>query len=383
MASQAGLITPRLKQPQATVDKLRERIQDGHYIVGERLPAERELTEDLRVHRRIVRAAIVQLEKEGLLNRRPNCRPIVQANHPTPTMTAEFQTPASRLVAFVMYQEEGQDRADTGQKRMFWGMNQALGRAGYHAVFLELGGTVDTPEQKFEFEAHHMRYALEHGFGGVVFYAYSHNRNRDLIREVSRRLPLILIDRMVPGVDVDYVGLQNHGAMLEATNYAIAQGHQRIAYVTTNDAINTVQDRLQGYLEAMQTAFPDKYYEMVLPLPAVGGSWPLFNTVFKLPDYERPTALICVNDYEAAHAAYRLGQLGLKVPEDVSIIGCDNIVESLSPSVGLTTIEQPFDEIGREAARLFIRRIKSPDSLPSFVEVPSKLIIRDSVIKLN
>jgi DNA-binding LacI/PurR family transcriptional regulator len=378
MSSRPAYTSLKSQQPQATVKKLRDRIRNGSYTIGQWLPTERDLMQELKVQRRVVRTAVAQLEQEGLLSRRPNCRPIVQAAPSQETSGSPYQVDASRLVALIMYHGGALERVDSAQQRIFWGMNVALAGAGYHAIFLDLGANVGTAQANAAVEASHLRYVMEHGFGGAVFYAYAYNMNRELIHEVSRALPLILIDRTVPGIDADYVGVENRQAMFDATKYLVGLGHKRIAYVTTYEPINTVLDRLKGYLGALQDEVDDDVYERVLLIPFVGKPWPVFDTLFSRPAEERPTAVVCVNDYEAVRVHERLQLLNLKVPDDVSIIGCDNIVQELSPGLGLTTIAQPFEAIGEEAVRLFLRRKQIFDPPLSHVELPSKLIIRQS-----
>jgi len=370
--------------PSKVAGTLRERIRSGYYPAGERLPAERFLEEDLNVDRRVVRAAIAELDKEGLLVRRPNCRPIVQV---LPTQTSESdeprtvsQFPSSRLVALVMWHGGPGEDAGTAQQRIFWGMNQALGQAGYHGVFLDLGEEVGNEEQNAEREAMHLRYALDHGFGGILFYAYANNSNRELIQEVSRRMPLVLIDRMVPGVESDFVGSENLQSMFDATTHLMSLGHKRIAYVTKGDSINTIHERLWGYLTAMRGANSTSENEMVITAPATGNTaWPVFDAVFRLPAGQRPTAVLCVNDDEAVRVANRLLELGLQVPDDVSLIGFDNIVRTLPSGVAFTTVAQPFEDIGKAATKLFLRRMTDPSALPIHIELPTQMISRDSV----
>ena len=102
--------SPRRSQKRANdavAGVLRDRIRSGDYRDGEWLPTERVLTEDLRAHRSVVRGALALLEKEGLILRRPHCRPIVQSssaqaqnNAPAPSASP---SPASRFVALVMW----------------------------------------------------------------------------------------------------------------------------------------------------------------------------------------------------------------------------------------------------------------------------------------
>ena len=362
---------------------LRDRIRSGHYQVGEWLPTERVLTEDLHVHRRVVRDALTQLESEGLILRRPHCRPIVQdIERQAPAANTGITAspfPTSRFVALVMWHGGDLEQGNSAQQRIFWGMNEALGTAGYHGVFLDLGDRVRTEPENAQREAAHLKYVLDHAFGGVVFYSYAYQANRDLIREVSRRVPFVLLDRTLPGVETDFVGTANHQAMYDAAQHLIRQGHRRIAYVTKAEPIDTVQDRLQGYLHAIHEADPGGAYEMVLTAPwHAAKRWPNFDAVFRLPAEERPTAVLCVNDYTAVMVAEHLATRNLAVPQDVSVIGFDNIVPTLPQGVGLTTVAQPFEDIGRTAAELIIRRLEKPSVPLADIHLPAQILVRES-----
>jgi len=371
----------------AAVATLQEDIRAGRYSDGERLPSERELSEKMGVHRRVIRSAIAQLIQEGLVSRRPYCSPVVQAppmrspqRFPQQVSSARMpKSSASRFVALIIWHGGPLERGRTVQQRIFWGMNQALEKAGFHAVFLNLGDEIGTEQENAVREAAHLRYILDQGFGGAVFYPYAYQSNRELIQEVSQRLPLCLIDRMLPGVQADFVGTENYQGMFDATTHLIQQGHRRIAYLTKSESINPVQDRLRGYQHALYAAFHTDRDELVLLAPSFNGEeWPLFDTVFRLPEGERPTAAIGFNDYEAERTMRRLHQLHLSVPRDVALVGFDDIARTLSNGIGLTSVAQPFEDVGRTAADLFLRRIENPASAPIHIDLPNHLVIRDS-----
>ncbi len=385
----------RLRASDRVAGILSDRIRSGVYSAGDLLPTERALAEDLRVHRRSVRNAIDQLVQEGLVFQRPNCRPTVV---PSPPEEAEQAAPraterigrraasrisASNLVALLMWHGGGPlEHAGTSQQRIFWGMNQSLTRAGCHAVFLDLGGRIGTEEDNAAREAEHLRYVRDQGFGGALFYPYAYRRNSELVREVSRSVPLVLLDRRIPGVNVDFVGIENHDALFGVTEHLIAQGHRRIAYVTRSEPIRSVQDRAEGYLDAMRGADADGVSEMILHVPSYGDgddrSWTLVDAVFRLPEGQRPTAAACFTDYMAVSLAARLEFLGLSVPGDVALTGFDNIVPTLPNGIGLTTVAQPYEEIGTRAVELLMRRIRNRHAPPLSVELPTPLIVRAS-----
>ena len=380
---------PPVRVSERVVGILSDRIQSGAYSAGHLLPTERALAADLGVHRRSVRAAIDYLVQEGLVSRRPNCRPMVagaglrpfeSSDSPATPRTAN-RISAANLIALIMWHGGGPlEHAGTSQQRIFWGMNQSLTKLGYHAVFLDLGGQIGSEEENAVREAGHLRYIRDQGFGGALFYPYAYRSNRELVREVSRAVPLVLLDRKISGVDTDFVGIENRRAMFEVTEHLIAQGHRRIAHITRSEPIQSVQDRVQGYLDAMHGAGASERTEMLLTVPSYHDEryWTVLDAVFRLPKEQRPTAAACVTDYMAVGFAEHLESLGLSSPGDVAVTGFDNIVPTLPNGVGLTTAAQPYEEIGMAAVELLMRRIKNRHAPPMSVELPARLIVRGS-----
>lgn len=274
------------------------------------------------------------------------------------------------------------ENAGTSQQRIFRGMNQSLMKAGYHAVFLDLGDVLRPEREIAAQEAEHLRYIQSQGFGGALFYPYAYRANRDLVEEVSRSVPLVLLDRRISGVTADLVGVENREALCEVTRHLIAQGHQRIAYVTRQEPIQPVQDRIEGYLHAMRERDDLDLKEMILTVPPheQEEAWAVVDLVFHQPEGQRPTAAVCFTDYLAVSLAERLEFLGLSVPEDVALTGFDDIVPALPNGLGLTTMAQPYESIGMTAVELLMRRMKDASALPKSVSLPARLIARASSI---
>lgn len=362
---------------------LERRINDGRYLPGHWLPTEREMADEFGVHRRTIRGAIIHLAQAGRLICRPRCRPLVAGDY-QPSVEqarsieanpAQKDSAGSRLVALIMWHGGFEPRA-SAQQRIFWGFNRVLSQAGYHGVFLDLGEEIESEDENAAREAARLQYALDHNFAGIVFYPYAYRRNRGLIREVARRLPFVLIDRQIPGVEADYVGIDNLRAMQDATAHLMAQGHSRIALVTRSEPINTVQDRISGYREAMRSAEPPAP-DHVLTVDS-DLEWSMFDLIFRLPASERPTALLCVNDYLALQVAERVEALGVRVPDDVALVGFDDLVQTLRTGIGLTSVAQPFEEIGSNAARFVMDRVANPKLHARHVELPASVSVRGS-----
>ncbi len=371
------------KHPENSVaDVLRARIRAGSYRAGDWLPTERTLAEDLEVDRRIVRLAINQLVETGLVTREPRCRPVVAPGKEGPKETraaasgGQSSAVTTPFIALLMWHGGGQfERSMSAQQRIYWGMNQALAKAGYHAVFVDVGEV--RSEETAAREAEKLRYILEQDFGGVVFYSYAYDSNAALIEQIQQQIPVVAIDRRTAFADTNFVGLDNRQAMAEMIRHLIAQGHRRIAYLTQNEMIAAVQDRIQGYMDAVQEA---GLADIVLSIPSHSYEqpWTAIDAVFQLPAGQRPTAAAAFNDYAAIQFAERLQTFGLSVPGDVAVTGFDDIVPTLPNGVGLTSMAQPYEQIGSQAAAMILRSLKTPDSAPRSVALPALLTVRDS-----
>lgn len=358
---------------------LRNRIRTGVYLAAQRLPTERALAAELGVHRGAVRAAIGQLALAGLIERNACCRPVVAPASFKGTgcargyKTTAGRPAASRFIALIMLRFTFEEGAAV-QQRVFWGLNSALSNQGYHATLLDLGEERLTDEENARQEENIVRYALKQDFAGIVACTRSYRGSRSVLQEAARQRPLVLIDHLIAGVEADYAGTQNFAGMRKAAEHLIGLGHKRIAYATSAEPINTVQDRLEGYRSAMRAAD-------LAPRVLLAGNerdCAGLDSEWQRPAAERPTAVLCLNDWIALLLFSRLTMLGLSVPGDISMVGFDNIVHSLPNGVGLSTVAQPFEEIGRSAGELFLCRQRLPGAMPMHVELPAVLIPRES-----
>ncbi|MCW3058958.1 MAG: LacI family transcriptional regulator [Capsulimonas sp.] len=373
------------------VKALRDQILSGSYKTGDWLPSERSLAEGFGVDRGVIRVAIQQLVQSGLIVRQPHCRPIIGPIPPADVSPDSIETEIavvetepesprqhSNFIALLMWHGDPTfEQALTSQQRIFWGMNQALGQHGYHGVFLDLGDGVSIELENADREATELRYILDHGFGGAIFYPYAYRHNRELVEEVSRQMPIVTIDRQVDGVDTDHVGIDNYQAMFDLVNSLIDAGHRRIAYVTKIENIRAVQDRHRGYVDAVAKADLD---EIILCIPSRGRlkHWTAIHSAFRLPKEERPTAAVIFNDFSAVALTRILMNIGLSVPDDVAVTGFDDIAAHLPNGVGLTTVAQPYEEIGRKAVEVLLSRLHNPSSPKQYIELPAQLIVRES-----
>ena len=197
-------------------------------------------------------------------------------------------------------------------------------------------------------------------------------------------LPVVLVDTLGTQSTVPSVGADNYEGTRIALRHLIDLGHERIACVQGLMTYPCCQDRYRGYLDALTQAdlTPDPL------LTVVGGFHPptireRVSELLALPD--RPTAVVAQNDNTAYAVMQAVIDCGLRVPQDVSVVGFDDIASSVDTHPPLTTVRQPFPEMGKAAAQMLLDLIaggKAGEGPPAGearrVSMATSLISRES-----
>jgi LacI family transcriptional regulator len=193
-------------------------------------------------------------------------------------------------------------------------------------------------------------------------------------------VPFVLInefhgDSRVACVTVDDVAVGH--AM---TTYLIAQGHRRIAMICGDSKIHCVSLRLEGYRRALEEhgiafddrlVFPGEFFEPTIAMRV--------DAILGIPRNERPTALFCSNDEMALLTMHDLVARGVRVPEEMSIAGVDDVAAAAESDPPLTTIRQPLHEIGARATEILMSMLRGEKEVSRRLTLPTELIARSSV----
>jgi LacI family transcriptional regulator len=200
-----------------------------------------------------------------------------------------------------------------------------------------------------------------------------------LVAELQRRgVPMVLVVRSVEGVEVDTVEVDNVQAGIEAARHLWELGHRRIGLVMGPQNTSTSRDRAMGglqYLAGVGIASSD--------VPLVWGEYTTesgYSNAMKLISGDRPvTAIAAGNDTIALGVLEAARRRGIAVPQQLSVIGFDDIPLAGSPLIGLTTVRQPVQEMARTAARLLVERMR-PGTVGGPVRemLPIQLVRRDT-----
>lgn len=191
----------------------------------------------------------------------------------------------------------------------------------------------------------------------------------------AQGFPYVLIDQSDPTGHSSVVDATNWQGAYDATEHLIEQGHRRIALITGHMGLASAVDRLEGY----KAALLDHHLPVDESLIIAGDYWhssgvQAGHIIASMPN--RPTALFASNDLMALGIMDALREHSINIPEDISLVGFDDIPQASITHPKLTTVRQPLDQMGRVAARLLLEQIDHPDRPSRRVTLATRLVIR-------
>ena len=239
---------------------------------------------------------------------------------------------------------------------------------------------------------------------GYLDLTVSHRRKADLIEEYPR----ILLDRLVEGIivvdtllphalGVPTVSIGGHQSAAGIANVVLDHrraaelvlrhlhklGHRCIAYMRGQQHSSDSKVRWDNLMEVSRELglryYPELTAQLELDSPSPELGYPVVGRL--LATGVRFTALVCYNDFAAIGAVRALMDAGLRVPEDVSVVGFDDVQNAAYNNPSLTTVRQPLREMGRIAARELLRQIRNPGTTQADIPVLPELLIRESTLQ--
>ncbi|MEJ2628200.1 MAG: LacI family DNA-binding transcriptional regulator [bacterium] len=197
--------------------------------------------------------------------------------------------------------------------------------------------------------------------------------------------PFVLLED-VKGIQANVIAINNLKAIKQAVRYLIEGGHEKIVHFAGPIQSSHTQERIEGFRHAFSESTLVFKKDMIVPIgsrheESYGNTIKYFKN---LSPQDYPTAIVCFNDQQALVVMSALHELNIRVPDDISIIGNDDIYYARTYPIPLTTIRAPQLEIGRKAAEILIRNIESSKLLPNErVVLETELVIRKSTRVLN
>ncbi len=271
------------------------------------------------------------------------------------------------------------------------GVEDEINQYGYHTIFCN---TDEDPTREDEY----LRLLFARQIDGLII-APTGAPSARLIRMAEADIPIVLLDREIPGLEAPLVGVDNEDGAYQATKHLLKLGHRRIATLTGIETISTQIRRVNGYKRALQEAGiavdealiiradPGFYNNQpgppASPLPQSLSNIQMTPTAFKalqklldLPN--RPSAIFVTNNQMILGTLNALKEKGLRCPEDISLVSFDDHEWASFFSPPLTVVRQPTYQLGQTAAKLLMQLINR-QSFKTTSPLPVELIIRESV----
>ena len=190
------------------------------------------------------------------------------------------------------------------------------------------------------------------------------------------RVPIVLLNNQHPSEFMHSVTIDNLAASFQAVRHLIGLGHRRVAYIGDRFGCQSDTDRFGGYRSALDLAYLPFLPEYVTHGNGKSeGGVSAMETLLGLPS--PPTAVFCYNDMTALGAMSAIAARRLKVPDDLSVVGFDDVFVAQYSAPPLTTVRQPMRDMGRLALETLMKLLGGTGSQPN-IKVPGELIVRQS-----
>jgi LacI family transcriptional regulator len=244
------------------------------------------------------------------------------------------------------------------------------GQLGEHGLRMVFANTAGQPDDLYT------RVLLEQRVDGIIF--TSALLDSPTVRELAERnFPIVLANRYVDGVACDSVTGDNVSGARAAADYLLELGHRRIAVLLGHPRTSTSRDRLAGFKAGLAGSGVQVDPGLLREgRYAYEASYKQTNELLDLP--RAPTAIFCLNDVMALGALNAARRSGFRVPDDVSVIGFDDVRLSSWETFGLTTVRQPLAAMARTSVDLLAHRLAFPGAPAQQRTFPSVLVVRST-----
>ena len=254
------------------------------------------------------------------------------------------------------------------------GIEDVAYRAGYNVILCQ-------SNESYQREVMDVNALLSHRVDGLLVSVAKETANFDHFQSVQdRELPLIFFDREAQGIAASRVVVDDEQGAFEATSHLIQQGCRAIVHLAGPEKLLISKNRKKGYLRALKKHGIKVRDELVVDCNAGSNLKESEEIITRLVKSKIPfDGIFANNDLTAIGAMNTLKRMGLKIPQEVAVVGYSNWQMASLVEPSLSSVNQPGFEMGQAAARMFIDQIDNPgQSTNRKVVLESKLVIRES-----
>jgi DNA-binding LacI/PurR family transcriptional regulator len=346
------------------IDDIKAKIKSGILNVGDQIGSQNELAQQYNVSLITVKKALSELIKEGVLYSRVGKGTYVARKH------IEDRRGMSRTIGLVL-----QDLKSPFFSRIAQEAEETAFERGYSILFTNSSGHVGKEESQ-------IIHFQEMGVSGLIIASMTHvyYANETIRKLHNDGFPYVMVS-YIHDPDIYFVGTDHEYGGYLATRHLLEEGYESIGYVN-GETGNLVGDlRYKGYVRALEEAQCDLNSEYLFRLPR-GGEWYDFTSGYEIGKRftemkSRPDAVFLYNDLTALGFQRAVLEVGMKIPDDVAIVGFDDIDRASYARVPLTTIQQPMKEIARISMDVIMKR-KNNESVSVKTILKPELVVRSS-----
>ena len=359
--------TVQLPKYQQVVETVKNEILSGRYQPGQKLPSEAALVKRFGASRITVGRALRELRQAGLIQSRPG-----SGSYVGPAAAGENGLLFGLLIP------------NLGDTEIFGPICQGMSQAPQARKNALLWGNIaPEPETKEEQTWELCQQYIAKKVDGVFFaplerVAANDETNYRVIASLERaNIPVVLLDRCILPYPRrsrhDLIGIDHRRAGYMITEHLLKLGCRRIAFVGYPHSAATVTARIGGYRDALFTAGISVARDLVRTLENNQ-----LNDVRMVMEKLKADGIVCANDRTAGHLMHGLIQMNYRIPQDVRIVGIDDVEYASLLPVPLTTVHQPCKEIGMAAVAAMVERVAAPETPIRDILLDCSLVIRDS-----
>jgi LacI family transcriptional regulator len=262
--------------------------------------------------------------------------------------------------------------SDAFYQQTLIGVINGLSHQKYHLLVDNLYGFLSKKNQELDF-------LQESTLAGVIIMAPRVKKEKlSFLKDVN--VPVVLLFHRNNNKDISWVDLDNVNGAKMATEHLISLGHKRIGFINgEKEHASNAMDRYIGYQSALSQAGIEENPDLVKHgIFAEEFGTKATEQLLALPKKQRPTAIFCATDMIAFGSALKAREMGVKIPEQLSIVGFDDNERAAMNNPPLTTIRQPFFDLGRVAVEALVSIIQDPNHTPKQILIEPQLIIRQT-----
>ncbi len=256
------------------------------------------------------------------------------------------------------------------------GAQEVLAEAGYNVVICH-------SNESYETEVANAKALLASRVDGLIVSHTKETRNFDHFRVFQRRgIPVVFFNRVCEDINVSKVTVNDYDGAFQAVEHLIQTGKRRIAHLAGPDSLPNSRNRLNGYRDALRKYGIDEEPELIISYDLTLEKANIYvNHLLNLP--QPPDALFTINDPTAIEALQVIKNRGLRIPDDIAIVGFSNDPISALVEPGLTTVAQPISEIGQQSAHLLMEQLADKEQMKPArtVVLETQLIVRGSTVQ--